>query len=136
HGGLAGNERDVRHDPGKPFAFGRLEVREHRDPTDLLPRHHGRHRRPSPSSLPQSMPGTPETPHKRSISVRLNAGTTLAAPLSSAGRLIRGATRGVLTSARSIVSAIGTRHSSWRSAFLCHGWFQFGLRANPSDPAR
>jgi hypothetical protein len=40
HSGLAGNERDVRHYPGKPVAFGRLEVREHCDPTNLLCRHH------------------------------------------------------------------------------------------------
>ena len=43
HGGLAGNERDVRHCPGEPVAFGRLEVREDRDPTDLLRRHHEMH---------------------------------------------------------------------------------------------
>ena len=41
HSGLAGNERDVRHNPSKPFAFGLLEVREHLDSADLLPRHHG-----------------------------------------------------------------------------------------------
>ena len=43
HSGLAGNERDVRHCPGEPVAFGRLEVREHCDPTDLLRRHHELH---------------------------------------------------------------------------------------------
>ena len=43
HGELARNERDVRHHPGEPVAFGRLEVREHCDPADLLRRHHGRH---------------------------------------------------------------------------------------------
>ena len=40
HGELAGNESDVRHHPGEPVAFGRLEVREHRDAADLLCRHH------------------------------------------------------------------------------------------------
>src|SRR5439155_17818838 len=45
HRGLAGNERDVRYHPGKPVAFGRLEVREHCNPTDLLRRHHEKHRR-------------------------------------------------------------------------------------------
>src|SRR5262249_26969100 len=39
-GELAGNERDVRRRPGKPVAFGRLEVREHSEPTDLLRCHH------------------------------------------------------------------------------------------------
>ena len=43
HGVLARRERDVRRHPGKPVAFGRLEVREHRDPTDLLRRHHEMH---------------------------------------------------------------------------------------------
>ena len=41
HGRLAGNERDVRHHPGKPVAFVGLEVREYCDPPDLLRRHHG-----------------------------------------------------------------------------------------------
>ena len=40
HGELAGNERDVRHHPGEPLAFGRLEVHEHGDAADLLCRHH------------------------------------------------------------------------------------------------
>ncbi len=40
HSGLAGNEGDVRHQPGQPLAFSRLEVREHRYPSDLLRRHH------------------------------------------------------------------------------------------------
>ena len=42
------DERDVRHDPGKPVAFGRLEVREHGDATDLLRRHHQMRRRCKP----------------------------------------------------------------------------------------
>jgi hypothetical protein len=43
HGGLAGSERDVRHDPGQPVALGRLEIREDCDLTDLLRRHHEMH---------------------------------------------------------------------------------------------
>ena len=43
HSGLAGNKRDVRHCPGEPVELGRLEVREHRDLTDLLRRHHEMH---------------------------------------------------------------------------------------------
>ena len=42
---LAGNERDVRHHTCKPVELARLEVREHREPPDLLRRHHELRRR-------------------------------------------------------------------------------------------
>ena len=42
HGELTRSERDVRYHPGKPFAFGLREIREHRDLADLLRRHHKR----------------------------------------------------------------------------------------------
>src|SRR5438477_4663974 len=38
--GIAGRESDVRDDASKPLAFGPIEVREDRDPSDLLRRHH------------------------------------------------------------------------------------------------
>ena len=70
HGGLARRERDIRHHPGKPVAFGRLEVGEHRDPTDLLCRHHElRHR------CCDSMAGAPETTRRCSPPVPLSTGT-------------------------------------------------------------
>jgi hypothetical protein len=40
HSELPGNERDVRHHPGKPVALGRLEVGENFDPSDLVRCHH------------------------------------------------------------------------------------------------
>ena len=44
-GVLARAEADIGRNATKPFAVGRLESREHRDPTDLVRRHHSRHRR-------------------------------------------------------------------------------------------
>ena len=75
HRRLAGNERDVGHHPGKPIAFGRLEVRKYRDPTDLLRRHHPMHRRRRPSTVLQSTVGAPETTNRRSRPVALTIGT-------------------------------------------------------------
>ena len=57
HGRLAWRERNVRHHPGKPVALGRVEVREHFDPADLLCRHHEM-RAARPSSVLQSMAPT------------------------------------------------------------------------------
>ncbi|HET7354540.1 MAG TPA: hypothetical protein VFJ11_10905 [Gaiellaceae bacterium] len=56
HGELARHERDVGGQSGKPVAFGQLKVREHRDLTDFLRRHHNWRRyylvRPEPRRNP------------------------------------------------------------------------------------
>ncbi len=41
HCGLAGRQRDISHNPGKPVPFSRLEIREHSDATDLVRRYQG-----------------------------------------------------------------------------------------------
>ncbi len=75
HGRLARRERDVRHEPGKPVTFGRLEVRENRDPADLLRRHHELHHGRGPGGVLSSIAGAPETTKRCSRPVQLNAGT-------------------------------------------------------------
>ena len=60
HGVLTRHERDVRDDPGEPFAIGRLEVCEDGDLTDLVRRHHERHTGDRLESVLQSVIGTPE----------------------------------------------------------------------------
>ena len=45
HGVLAGAERDVGRDATEPLAVGRLEIREHLEPPDLLRGHHASRRR-------------------------------------------------------------------------------------------
>jgi hypothetical protein len=56
---LAGHERDIRRHAAKPIALDLVEVREHRDPSDLLRRHHDLHRR---SRIEATTVGALETP--------------------------------------------------------------------------
>ncbi len=71
HGGLAWRERDICDHPGQPVTFGRLEVREHTDPTDLLRRHHEMHHRRRLSSVRWSTAGALDTTKRCSRPVPL-----------------------------------------------------------------
>jgi hypothetical protein len=137
HGGLTGNERDVRHHPGKPIAYGRLEVREHCDPTDLLRRHHETHLHRRLSSVQHPVAAT-ERPN--GVHVRCRSDT---APRSRVAFIPRVVRRWLGVPAADIDAAgrdttrsqgrVGRepRRPSRPTDFqaVCHGWGRFVVLA-------
>jgi hypothetical protein len=72
---LAWHEADVGRGPREPFAVGRVQSREDRDPTDVVRRHHVRWRVTLPVvGARRPIAGTPDRAEERSGSVRRNTG--------------------------------------------------------------